>query len=149
MSGQKRFRQGQILILINAENLTSQEALRRRLAQAGVHVSQTTLSRDLKELDVVKGAKGYRSLSSVPAEAAALPSLAHSVGEFLLEIRPVLNLLVLKTPPGGAQPLARALDAENWKDVVGTIAGDDTILVITPSSRRRTGVEHRLKTLLK
>jgi transcriptional regulator of arginine metabolism len=149
MRGQKRFRQGRILNLIKTENIANQDALRRRLAQIGLRVTQATLSRDLHELGVVKAAKGYRSLSSVPAEAALFPSLAHSVSEFLLEVRPVKNLLVLKTPPGGAQPLARAVDAENWKDVVGTIAGGDTILIITPSSRIRVMVQRRLEALLR
>jgi transcriptional regulator of arginine metabolism len=149
MSSQKRFRQGQILKLIDSETITSQEDLRRRLAQTGVRVTQATLSRDLHQLRVVKGAEGYRSHAAVPAEGAPLASLAHSVGEFLLDIRPVQNLLVLKTPPGGAQPLAAAVDAKNWKEVAGTIAGDDTILVITPSSRARLVVHRRLKAMLR
>ncbi len=149
MSKRKRFRQGQILKLIDSETITSQEDLRRRLAKTGVRVTQATLSRDLRELRVVKSAQGYRSRSAASSQAGALLSLAHAVSEFLLDIRAVQNLLVLKTPPGGAQPLAAAMDAENWKELVGTIAGDDTVLFIASSSRTCRIVHRRLKMLLR
>jgi transcriptional regulator of arginine metabolism len=68
--------------------------------------------------------------------------------EFLLEIRAAQNLLVLRTPPGGAQPLAAALDAERIEGLTGTIAGDDTVLVITPSRRARLALEKRIGGML-
>ena len=69
--------------------------------------------------------------------------------EYLLDIRPADNLLVLKTPPGGAQALAVAVDSERFREVAGTIGGDDTVLVITPSRAARTAVQQRLEALLK
>ncbi len=146
----KRFRQGQILKLIAAEAISSQEELRRRLAQARLRVTQATLSRDLRELNLVKTGEGYKPLAAAAAEPTpALPPLAHTIREFLRDLRPAQNLLVLKTPPSGAQPLAAALDKEHWKEVAGTIAGDDTVLIITPSSAARRAVQKRLEDLLR
>jgi len=147
MATGKRFRQGRILDLIASEKITNQEDLRRRLAQTRVQVTQATLSRDLHELNVVKGPEGYVHPSQAPTGPAPQSSLAHAVREFLLDIRPVQNLLVLRTPPGGAQPLALAVDAAHWKGIAGSIAGDDTILIICTSSRNRAMIQQRLKAL--
>lgn len=149
MSGQKTFRQGQILNLIMRERVSSQDELRRRLRERNLRVTQATLSRDLRELKLVKTAEGYKPLSAVVEESASLPPLARAVREFLLDVRPAQNLLVLKTPPGGAQPLAAAIDAERWKQVAGTIAGDDTVLVIAPTRRARAEVQKRLEELVR
>src|SRR3990170_2817582 len=127
----KRFRQGQILKVIAAEPISSQDELRRRLTHLHVRVTQATLSRDLHELKLVKTAEGYQPLAAAQEEIAALPPLARALREYLLDFRPAFNLLVLKTPPSGAQPLAAAVDAERFKEVAGTIAGDDTVLIIT------------------
>jgi transcriptional regulator of arginine metabolism len=145
---QKRFRQGQILKLIAAHAIANQEELRRRLAHAGLRVTQATLSRDLRELKLVKTADGYQPLAAAE-EAAALPPLARALREFLHDLRPAQNLLVLKTPPGGAQPLAAALDAEKFSEIAGTIAGDDTILIVTPTVRARAALQKRLEDLLR
>lgn len=143
----KRYRQGHILNLITSEKIRNQEELRRRLSQTGIRVTQATLSRDLHELKVVKGAEGYLPPSLSPADAAQ-SSLAHAAKEFLLDLRPVQNLLVLRTPAGGAQPLALALDAEGWKEIAGTLGGDDTVLIICTSSRARAAVQRRLEQLV-
>ena len=74
--------------------------------------------------------------------------MARALRQFLRDIRPAQNLLVLKTPPGGAQPLAAAVDAEKWKEVAGTLAGDDTVLIITPSRSARGNLQKRLEDLL-
>ena len=148
MEKQKRFRQGQILKLIAAARVASQDELRRRLAHAGLRVTQATLSRDVHELKLVKTGEGYRPLA--PAEESpALPPLARALQEFLLDIRPAQNLLVLKTPPGGAQPLAAAVDSERYKEIAGSIAGDDTVLIITTNSRARAALQKRLEDLLR
>ena len=147
MAGGKRLRQGQILKLIAGASVANQDELRRRLGHLGVRVTQATLSRDLRELKLVKTAEGYRSLGAAE-EAKALPPLARALREFLLDMRPAQNLLVLKTPPGGAQPLAAAIDSEHWKEVAGTLAGDDTILLITPGKTAREAVQKRMKKLL-
>lgn len=146
---QKRFRQGQILKLVAAETVANQDDLRRRLVQRGVRATQATLSRDLRELKLVKTAEGYRALAAASEDAAPLPALARALREFLLDLRPALNLLILRTPPGGAQPLAAAVDAEHWKEVAGTLAGDDTILIITPSRTSRAAIQKRMEELLR
>ncbi|MBI3405261.1 MAG: ArgR family transcriptional regulator [Acidobacteria bacterium] len=149
MPQHKRFRQGQILKLVGAEPISSQDDLRRRLHHHGLRVTQATLSRDLHELKLVKTEKGYKPLSSSAEDAPATPPLERALREFCLDIRPAQNLLVLKTPPGGAQPIAVALDAEHGKEIVGTIAGDDTILLIFASSRKRAAVQERMESLIR
>ena len=127
----------------------SQDELRRQLVHLGVRVTQATLSRDLRELRLVKTAEGYRPLSAAAAEeGSSVPALARAVKEFLLDVRPAQNMLVLKTPPGGAQPIAAALDAERWKEVAGTLAGDDTVLIIASSRTARAAVQKRIEEML-
>jgi transcriptional regulator of arginine metabolism len=149
MGVQKRFRQGQILKLLSGQPVASQDELRRRLGHLGVRVTQATLSRDFRELRLVKTTDGYRPLSAAAEEASSLPALARAVKEFLLDLRPAQNMLILKTPPGGAQPLAASVDAERWKEVAGTLAGDDTVLIITPSRGARATIQKRLEDMLR
>jgi transcriptional regulator of arginine metabolism len=149
MGMQKRFRQGQILKVISAEAISNQDELRRRLSHLGMRVTQATLSRDLRDLKLVKTGEGYRPFTAVNEETAAMPVLMRALREFLLDIRPAQNLLVLKTPPSGAQPLAAAIDAEHWKEVAGTLAGDDTILIVTPSKSTRAALQKRIEDLLR
>jgi transcriptional regulator of arginine metabolism len=150
MGVQKRFRQGQILKLLAGRSVASQDALRRQLGHLGMRVTQATLSRDLRELRLVKTAEGYRPLSAAAAEESSpLPALTRALKEFLLDIRPAQNLLVLKTPPSGAQPLAAAVDSERWKEVAGTLAGDDTVLVICSSRSACRAIHKRIEDMLR
>jgi len=149
VSTHKKFRQGQILKLISTEAITSQDELRRRLGQMKLRVTQGTLSRDLHELKLVKTAAGYKPLGAAAEETSSLPALARALGEFLLDIRPAQNLLVLKTPPSGAQPLAAAIDGERWKEVAGTIAGDDTVLIITPTRHACEALRRKLEEFIR
>jgi transcriptional regulator of arginine metabolism len=143
MGVQKRFRQGQILKLLTGQAVASQDELRRQLGHLGVRVTQATLSRDLRELRLVKTSAGYRPLAAATTdEASPAATLARALKDFLLDIRPAQNMLILKTPPGGAQPLAAAVDSEHWKEVAGTLAGDDTVLIIC-SSRNACGTVHK------
>ena len=135
--------------ILSRESIASQDELRRRLAHLRLRVTQATLSRDLRELKLVKTAAGYQPLSAVAEETASLPPLARALREYLLDFRPAQNLLVLKTPPGGAQPLAAAMDAERFPETAGTIAGDDTVLIITPSRNTCAGLQKKLEALLK
>jgi transcriptional regulator of arginine metabolism len=135
--------------LIASEAISSQDELRRRLGQMKLRVTQATLSRDIAELRLVKTAEGYKPFKPHEDGAQALAPLARAAREYLLDVRPADNLLVLKTPPGGAQPLAAAVDGEKLAEVAGTIAGDDTVLVITPSRAARTAVQQRLEALLR
>lgn len=149
MGAQKRFRQGQILKVLASQPVASQDELRRQLVHLGVRVTQATLSRDLRELRLVKTTAGYRPLADAVGEDATLPLIGRAVKEFLRDIRPAQNLLVLKTPPGGAQPLAAAVDAEHWKEVAGTLAGDDTVLIVARSRAASDAIRKRLEELIR
>jgi transcriptional regulator of arginine metabolism len=150
MGVQKRFRQGQILKLLTGQPVASQDELRRQLGHLGVRVTQATLSRDLRELRLVKTSAGYRPLASAGAEESSpLPTLARALKDFLLDLRPAQNMLILKTPPSGAQPLAAAVDAEHWKEIAGTLAGDDTVLVICSSRSACGAVQKRVEEMLR
>jgi transcriptional regulator of arginine metabolism len=149
MGVQKRFRQGQILKLLTGQAVASQDELRRQLNHVGVRVTQATLSRDLRELRLVKTTAGYRPLSATAEEVSPIATLARALKEFLRDIRPAQNMLVLKTPPSGAQPLAAALDAGHWKEVAGTLAGDDTVLVICSSHKACIAVRKRIEEMLR
>jgi transcriptional regulator of arginine metabolism len=149
MGAHKKFRQGQILKLLTGEAVASQNDLRRQLIHLGVRVTQATLSRDLRELRLVKTVDGYKPLAAKADESSPVPALARALKEFLLDIRPAQNMLVLKTPPGGAQPLAAAVDSEHWREVAGTLAGDDTVLIITPSRTARGAIQKRVEEMLR
>jgi len=150
MGVQKRYRQGQILKIVTGRSVANQDELRRRLVHLGMRVTQATLSRDLRELKLVKTSDGYRPLASAASEeAATLPAVGRALREFLLDIRPAQNMLVLKTPPGGAQPLAAAVDGEHWKEIAGTLAGDDTVLLIATSTRARGAIQKRMEEILR
>jgi transcriptional regulator of arginine metabolism len=150
MGVQKRFRQGQILKVLTGQPVASQDELRRQLGHLGVRVTQATLSRDLRELRLVKTSAGYRPLASATGdENSPLPTLSRALKDFLLDLRPAQNMLILKTPPSGAQPLAAAVDAEHWKEVAGTLAGDDTVLVICSSRTGCSAVQKRVEEMLR
>jgi transcriptional regulator of arginine metabolism len=149
MSATKTFRHGQILRLVSNERVGNQKELRRRLAQQKLRVTQATLSRDLQELRLVKTTEGYKPGRGVPEEVATVPPLTRALREFLLDIRPAENLLVLKTPPSGAQPLAAAMDGAKFSEIVGTIAGDDTVLIITSSRKTRESLQRKITTQVK
>jgi transcriptional regulator of arginine metabolism len=149
MSTTKTFRHGQILRLVSDAHIASQEDLRRRLAAEKLRVTQATLSRDIQELRLVKTRSGYRSTAELPEDAAPLPQLTRALAEFLRDIRPAVNMLVLKTPPSGAQPLAAAVDGAKFPEVAGSIAGDDTVLIITPSKKSRESLQKKIEALVK
>jgi transcriptional regulator of arginine metabolism len=150
MGAHKKFRQGQILKVLTGVAVASQDDLRRQLIHLGVRVTQATLSRDLRELRLVKTVDGYKPLAAAKAvEPSPVPALARALKEFLLDIRPAQNMLILKTPPGGAQALAAAVDSEHWKEVAGTLAGDDTVLIITPSRTTRAAIQKRVEDMLR
>jgi transcriptional regulator of arginine metabolism len=149
MSTGKTFRHGQILRLINGGRIANQEELRRRLAAQRMRVTQATLSRDIQELRLVKTQEGYKATNGLPEESAPVPPLTRALGEFLLDIRPAENMLVLKTPPSGAQPLAAAVDGAKFPEIAGTIAGDDTVLIITPNRKSRESLQKKIESFVK
>src|SRR6059036_4166318 len=129
----KARRQAIILELIDREPLHSQELLRRRLHHHGFEATQATISRDIKELGLVKraGDGAYqRPGVEAPNPETALTALERAAAEFLRRVDRVQQLVVVRTGVGQAQPLAIALDRARLPEAVGTIAGDDTILVI-------------------
>ena len=149
MNTGKTFRHGQILRLVTDVRITNQEDLRRRLAAQKLRVTQATLSRDLQELRLVKTHEGYKPEAALPEDTSSLPSLTRALGEFLSDIRSAENMLVLKTPPGAAQPLAAAVDAAKFTEIAGTIAGDDTVLIITPDRKSRESLQKRIESLVR
>ena len=136
--------------VIDREPVHSQEELRHHLASMGFVVTQATLSRDIKELGLVKrAADGAYQGSGNPefnSAASAAVALSRALGEFLISVDAAQNLVVVKTGPGQAQILAIAIDRAKLTDVVGTIAGDDTILVVCRDQRSaqttRNTIEH-------
>jgi transcriptional regulator of arginine metabolism len=142
-------RHAEILRLIRGEAIPSQERLRERLEDRGFEVTQATLSRDLRSLGVVKVAEpdgGARY--AVPAGASdPAPTLSRLMPALCTGFDGVGNLLIVKTLTGGAQPLAVAMDRQGWDEVVGTLAGDDTILVVTRSQAARQALTRRLRQL--
>ncbi len=140
----KSFRQGQILKLIRSRSIFTQDELAKGLKETGIDTTQVTLSRDVRELGLVKTADGYRHLGN---EGQTL-QFATLAAEFLQDVRIAQNQVVLKTAPGHASSVAVALDDEEWPEVVGTIAGDDTILVICSDSITAEAVKAKLIQLL-
>ena len=140
----KSYRQGQILRLIRSRTIATQQELAEALDKRGIQATQVTLSRDIHELGLVKTAEGYRQI----AEELVGPALSTLVTEFLRDIRPAQNLVVLKTAPANASSLAAALDQAGWPEVVGTIAGDDTVLVVAPDGRKANELGRRLRDIL-
>src|SRR3954471_1845973 len=143
----KSRRQGAILELIDSEPLHNQEQLRRRLLNAGFEATQATISRDIKQLGLIKrsgdGAYQRPSVEAMSPETL-LSALEHAAVEFLRRIDRVQQLVVVRTGAGQAQPLALAIDRARLPETVGTIAGDDTILVIAKDGRRAAAFAKRL-----
>lgn len=138
--------------VLSSSLVASQDELRRKLRRRGIEVTQATLSRDIHELQLLKGPEGYSlpngHRGTAPAADDAPPSLKEMIDSFGLRVRQAMNQVVIGTAMGGAQPLAAALDREGWSEVVGTLAGDDTVLVICPDSRRAGEIAGRIGRML-
>jgi transcriptional regulator of arginine metabolism len=145
----KPVRQEAIIGLINAHEVANQEDLRRLLEAAGHRVTQATLSRDLRELGIVRAstATGPRYVQPDALATDDTPSLEALMPQLFESVDGVRELLVLRTSASGAQPIAEAIDAESWPDVLGTVAGDNTILIICRSEAARLSLAERLKKL--
>jgi transcriptional regulator of arginine metabolism len=144
----KLARQKTILEIVQHGTVASQEDLQRALHKRGCQVGQATLSRDIHELSLVKTDEGYARLQPASPADSALPPVSRLVREFVLDVRPAQNLLVVKTAVGSAQPVAAALDGESWPETVGTIAGDDTILIVCPDRRAAGRLAVRIQEML-
>jgi transcriptional regulator of arginine metabolism len=144
----KQQRHATIREILSLAPIASQDELRRKLAQRGFHVTQATLSRDIQELHLYKGPAGYSVATLVAADDDSLPGIREVLRGFGLEARQAMNLLVLITKTGSAQPVAAGIDYEDWPEVIGTIAGDDTVLVICPDIRQANALKTRIEGFL-
>jgi len=141
----KSYRQGQILKLIRSRRVSTQQELADALRGFGISATQVTLSRDIRELGLVKSAQGYAEAADTTPSG---PDLSTVVREFLLDVRVAQNLLVLKTPPASASPLAEVLDQADWPEITGTIAGENTVLVVAPDAQTAQSVRQKLLQIL-
>src|SRR5579872_3215603 len=144
----KTLRHRAILDALQNGPIANQEDLQRVLRKRGFKVGQATLSRDIRELNLVKAAHGYTLPPGEAAASPALPPVQRLVREFVLDVRPAQNLLVIKTIIGSAQPVAAALDEQEWEEVVGTIAGDDAILIVCPDKDAARMIASRIEAML-
>ncbi len=150
----KQRRQSVILDAVRSGSIRSQEQLRRRVRAAGYDVTQATVSRDIRELGLVKG--GAEGAYLAPADAAGLDGhapvpapprtgLHRALATQMLRLDRVQQLVLVRTGLGQAQSLCVAIDAARLPDIVGTLAGEDTILIITPDVRRARLLVKRLE----
>ncbi|MHB1022065.1 MAG: arginine repressor [Acidobacteriaceae bacterium] len=140
----KQQRHAVIRELLSNATISNQDELRKKLAHRGHNVTQATLSRDIHELKIYKGPSGY-ALPSAAVDEDDLPGIQDTLSSFGLEARQAQNLLVVITTTGGAQPIAAAMDYEDFPEVIGTIAGDDTVLIICPDAEKATALRARVE----
>ena len=142
----KLTRQRIIRELVGKQPITSQDDLRRLLAKRGHAVTQATLSRDIHELGLAKTNVGY----SAPQDEIdlRLPSVERLVREFADDAKAAQNMVVVRTSAGAAQPVAAAIDAEEWPEIVGTVGGDDTIFIVCPDNSLAEKLVERLQELI-
>ena len=158
-SGSARRRREAIRQLVGSQAIRSQEELARLLRAEGIEAAQPTLSRDIHELGLVKGPEGYglpgaEAAASGPEGGASvagrrLERVERLVRQFVLSIEPAGTVVVLRTPPADAQPVALALDAASLDGIAGTLAGDDTIFLAARSVRDARTVARDLRTFLR
>ncbi|HEX6617121.1 MAG TPA: arginine repressor [Gemmatimonadales bacterium] len=143
-------RHAAILRVVRERRIESQDELREALADEGFTVTQATLSRDIRELGLAKLADPQGgAFYTHPQRAAVRPDLAQVIPALLVSVDGVGPLLVLKTASGSAGTITEALDQAGWAEIIGTIAGDDTVLVITRSQRLRETVAERIQSLIR
>jgi transcriptional regulator of arginine metabolism len=145
----KSERQQTILRLISEHSVASQEDLRQRMAENGWAVTQATLSRDLRDLGIVRAPTddGARYMLPEMLSDEAKVTLESLLPQWFSRIDGVSELIVLHTLPSGAQPIAEAIDYEEWPEVLGTLAGENTVLIICRSSDARSTVVERIERL--
>lgn len=140
----KKARQGKILEIVRMHSVRSQEELSSLLGTEGVPVTQSTLSRDIRELGLVKVRGRYQLPGSAPP-AAPNEHLRRALEQYVLSTGVSGNIVVVKTSPGNAHPIGVVLDAAQWSEVMGTIAGDDTVFVLVRNSRVGKKVLERIR----
>ena len=145
---ENHYRRTQILELLRRDKVVTQGDLRQKLAKRGIHVTQATVSRDIEELGVIKTRGGYRLPEALEAIPMPQPNLTVVLKEFMREARPAANLVIVKTHPGNAHTVAAALDAAQWPEISGTVAGDDTIMVATPDAAQAARLAKKILALV-
>ena len=143
----KQQRHSIIREILGSAAVSSQDELRRQLATRGFHVTQATLARDVHELRLSKGPAGY-AVAQATLTGDEAPGIKDVLRSFGLEARQALNQIVIITTTGGAQPVAATIDYEDWPEVVGTIAGDDTVLVICPDDQQARNLRGRIEAFI-
>lgn len=144
----KNARQQKILELIDKYDIDTQETLIERLREAGYIVTQTTVSRDIKQLSLVKGVTGrgtYKYVSPNVKSASSAPVLNSAITESIIHIEAAENIIVIKTMSGMANAVGVCIDSLHVSGVVGSVAGDDTILLVAKTSEVAQGIEVELK----
>ena len=144
----KRQRHNAILELVRSGEITSQDDLMRGLKSRDIAVSQSTLSRDIQELRLAKAGGHYTVVDSESAVQHSEGSLNRIMSEFMVDIDVAQNIVVVKTGSGHASTVSQALDEAGWPEWVGSIAGDNTVLVIARSSKDAKKLEQRLRRLM-
>ena len=144
----KGYRQSVIRSLIRDGSVRNQAEMQRYLRRAGIRVTQSTLSRDLKNIGLVKGASGYREADDEMTPAMRLENMEKMVRSYLSSVARTGNLVVMKTPAGLAHALGVAIDNAALPEVMGTVAGDDTLFVAAPDPRNARDLVDRLRGLI-
>lgn len=144
----KNSRQRKILELIEKYDIDTQETLIERLAEVGITVTQTTISRDIRELKLVKGMTGkgtYKYVSSAVKQESSAPVLNSVLTDAVVKVEAARNIVVLKTYTGMGNALGVCVDTLEHPYIVGSVAGDDTVLLVTKDDETAKMVEEKLK----
>ena len=144
----KKVRQKAIVDLIRSQEITSQEQLLEGLLARKIDVSQSTLSRDIQELGLAKSGGIYTVMGADPPRSSD-EKIRRTLREFLTDVSVAQNIVVLKTGPGHASTLSRAIDEAAWEEVVGSLAGDDTIFLAVRTVKESRRLADRIKESLK
>ena len=139
----KRARQGKIVELVRRQSIQSQRELSRHLQAAGMPVTQATLSRDIRDLGLIKVRGRYQPSVEVPQEASN-GLLRRTFEQYVVSTGISGNIVVIRTSPGNAHSVGVVLDTAGWPEILGTVAGDDTIFVLARSSRSGRDVLRRI-----
>jgi transcriptional regulator of arginine metabolism len=144
----KQIRQKAILDLVRSQEIASQEELLEGLLARKIEVSQSTLSRDIQELGLAKSGGIYTTIGSEPPKSSD-DSVRRTIREFLTDVAIAQNIVVLKSGPGHASTLSRAIDEAGWEEIVGSLAGDDTVFIAVRSEKESRRVADRIREYLK
>ena len=145
----KAYRHGQILNLIRSQPIRTQEDMAQALQGIGIAVTQVTLSRDIRELGLVKGQQGYREPFRATAPENEASNLKRTLEEFVRDIKTAQNLVIIRTAAGNAQPVGAAIDRQAWPEILGTLAGDDTVFAAARDARAAVKAKEKLLALLR